>query len=370
MTKILLSEFQSNLLHVPSRFVMSSVLRLRADVHTSVAHECSAQYYAQRATAGLIISEPLHISLFGTCGAGSAGMFDDAHVKAWKEVTDAVHAKGGKIFANLFHAGRRSHSILLVNRAQPIAPSSVAARRSVIHQIDQYGMLKRMLAEAPRAMMIDEIHGVIGQFALAAEMAMEAGFDGVEIDAGHGYLIDQFLRSGSNQRDDAYGGSMIKRQKFARDVVSAVGNTIGFDKVGLLVSPEIICQDMEDDEINQVVSDLVHWASEKELCYLNCALTCLDCGDIPPLDGTLRLREAFDGPVILTGNWALERCDEMLASGHADLIGFDRLFISNPDLPARYAQNAPVRSLKRSTIYGGGSEGFTDYPCLDGDAAA
>lgn len=370
MTKNLMSDFHSNLFHVPNRFVMGSVLRLRADVHTALPHECTVKYYAQRASAGLIISEPLHISLFGTSGAGSAGMYDDTHVKAWKEVTDAVHEKGGRIFANLFHAGRRSHSVLLVNQAQPIAPSSIAARRSVIHQIDQYGMLKRMLAETPRAMTIDEIDGVVGQFALAAEMAMAAGFDGVEIDAGHGYLIDQFLRSGSNQRDDAYGGSKDKRQRFAREVMSAVGQAVGFGHVGLLVSPEIFCQDMADEEITQVVSDLVGWASGKGFCYLNCALTCLDCSEIPPLESSSRLREMFDGTVILTGNWTLDQCDETLANGRADLIGFDRLFISNPDLPARYLQKAPVLSVKRSTIYGGGREGYVDYPFLDDTAAA
>lgn len=370
MTKNLMSEFHSNLFHTPNRFVMGSVLRLRADVHTAVPHECTLKYYAQRASAGLLISEPLHISLFGPSGAGSAGMYDDTHVRAWKNVTDAVHEKGGRIFANLFHAGRRSHSILLINQAQPIAPSSIAARRSVIYQIDQYGMMKRMLAETPRAMTIDEIDGVVGQFALAAEMAMAAGFDGVEIDAGHGYLIDQFLRSGSNQRDDDYGGSKDKRQRFAREVISAVGQAVGFAHVGLLVSPEIFCQDMADEEINQVVSDFVHWASGKDLCYLNCALTCLDCSEIPPLAESLRLRELFDGPLILTGNWPLDRCDDMLASGTADLIGFDRLFISNPDLPARYLAKAPVLSVKRSTIYGGGREGYVDYPCLDGTVAA
>lgn len=370
MSTQMMSEFHSPALSVRNRFVMGSVLRLRANIHTGVPHECSVDYYGQRAGAGLIISEPLHISLFGTCGAGSAGMYDSDHVEAWREITDRVHQEGGKIFASLFHAGRMTHSNLLVNRAQPIAPSAIPARRSAVHQIDQFGMLKRMLAEKPRAMTIDEIGRVIGQFALSAEMAMAAGFDGVEIDAGHGYLIDQFLRTCSNERDDEYGGSREGRLRFAREVVMAVGEAIGFDKVGLLVSPEIFCRDMADEDISLTSDDLVHWVSDKGLCYLNCTLTCMECRDIPPLEGSARLRRSFGGPVILTGNWAFDRCDELIANGRADLIGFDRGFIANPDLPDRYEQNVPLIAPKRATIYGGGSEGYTDYPCLDDSAVA
>lgn len=370
MSKELMRPFHSSSLSTRNRFVMGPALRLRADIHTGVPSECSKIYYGQRAGAGLIISEPLHVSQCGIVGAGSVGMYDGIHVRPWKEITDRVHQRDGKIFANLFHAGRMTHSNLQINLAQPIAPSSVPARRAGVHQIDQFGMLKRSLAEKPRAMSISEIQNLIARFVRAAELSMAAGFDGVEIDAGHGYLIDQFLRSVSNQRDDAYGGSRDKRLRFAREVITAVGEAIGFDKIGLLVSPEIVCRDMADEEIGLTSDDLVDWASGEGLCYLNCALTCLECRDIPPLEGSLRLRENFNGPVIFTGNWAFSRCDELIADGLADLVGFDRSFIANPDLPARYMQNAPLSSVKRSTIYGGGHEGYIDYPCLDGSAAA
>lgn len=366
----LLSPLRSDSLSTQNRFVMGAVLRLRADIHSGVPRAYGADYYRQRAGAGLLISEPLHISVSSACGAGSAGMFDRAHVRAWRRITEGVHRQGGKIFANLYHAGRMSHANLQINHGQPMAPSRVQAQRSFAYQIDQFGAFRRARVEVPRAMSRAEIAGIVTQFAHASEMAMLAGFDGVEINAGHGFLIDQFLRSEVNLRCDGYGGSRDKRARFAREVTMAVGEAIGFNKVGLLISPEVICHDMADVEILPTGEELVQWASGLGLCYLNCALTCLECSDIPSLAGSKKLRDYFDGLVIWTGNWTFDQCDRLLAQGQADLFGFDRTFIANPDLPLRYGRKAALSSLQLRTLYGGGATGYVDYPCGDGSAAA
>ena len=334
-----------------NRFVMAPMTRNRAgagDVPTAV----NAEYYAQRASAGLIITEASQVSPQGKGYPGTPGIYSSAQVQGWKRVTDAVHAHGGNIFLQLWHVGRISHPTLQENGALPVAPSAI---RPAGETFTGKGMEAFV---TPRALETSEIPAIIEAYRKGAENALAAGFDGVEIHAANGYLIDQFLRDGSNQRTDQYGGTLENRARFLVEVTQAVAGAIGADRVGVRFSPTSGFNDMRDSSPQSTFEYAATAISKLGLAYLHV----VDSGE--PFDYQA-LRKAFGGPFMINGGYTKQRANQVLADKLADLVSFGSLFLANPDLPARFARNAPLNEPDRATFYGGNEKGYVDYPTLE-----
>jgi len=326
-----------------------------------VPTELMATYYTQRASAGLIVTEATQVSPRGIGYIYTPGIYTDAQVAGWKLITDAVHERGGKIFLQLWHVGRISHPSLQPNGEPPVAPSAIAPKG----QAFTYEGLKPF--ETPRALDTAEIPGVIAEFANGALLAQRAGFDGVEIHAANGYLIDQFLQDNTNHRTDVYGGSVENRARFLLEVTEAVVEVWGADRVGVRLSPRGTFNDMGDSDREATFTYAVEQLDRFGLAYLHL---------VEPIGGMMaealvpgerlspRFRELFHGPIIANGGYDKASANEVLASGEADLVAFGTLFISNPDLPERFASDAPLVEAERATFYGGGEQGYTDYPAL------
>jgi N-ethylmaleimide reductase len=347
---------------VATRIVMAPLTRNRASAG-QVPNELMARYYAQRANpatgAGLIVSEATQISPEGQGYLDTPGLFNSAQVAGWRRVTDAVHAQGGRIVVQLWHVGRISHVSLQPGGQAPVSSTATPART------------KTFIAEgfadvsAPRALRTDEIAGVVQQYRVAAELAIEAGFDGVEVHAANGYLIEQFLRDSINDRTDAYGGSIENRARFLVEVMQAVTGAIGGGRTGLRLSPVTPANDAGLDSHTQQLFEHVG----RQLAPLKLAFVHVVEGatggprDIAPFDYAA-LRAAFGAPWMVNNGYNRQMALDAVAGGAADLVAFGRPFISNPDLGRRLREDAPLNELRAALLYGGGAEGYTDYPAL------
>jgi N-ethylmaleimide reductase len=347
-----------------NRVVMAPMTRNRAG-EGLVPTETMVTYYRQRASAGLILTEATQVVPQGIGYPNTPGIHTDAQVEGWKRVTAAVHEQGGRIFLQLWHVGRISHPSLQPDGALPVAPSAIAPEGSVF----TYQGLQPFVA--PRALELDEIPGIVEAFAEGARRALAAGFDGVEIHGANGYLIDQFLRDGSNHRTDAYGGPIENRASFLLEVTDAVVEVWGADRVGMRLSPLSAFNSMSDSDPETTFGHAAGELGKRGLAYLHAAML---AGAENPESREHRmaalLKERFGGPLILNGGYTRETGDAIVASGLADLVSFGTLFLANPDLPERFAEGAPLNAPDRNTFYGGDHRGYIDYPTREAMTAA
>ncbi len=345
-------------LALANRIVMAPLTRDRAGVD-QVPGPLAAEYYGQRASAGLIVAEGTQISPLGQGYLDTPGIHSEAQVEGWKAVTDEVHRRGGRIVVQLWHVGRISHTSLLPAGEVPVAPSAIRARGKTFTAQGFEDVSE------PRALALDEIPGLVEDYRRAARNAIRAGFDGVEVHAANGYLIDQFLRDGSNQRSDAYGGSIDNRTRLLAEVVQAIAAEIGADRTGVRLSPVTGSNDAHDSD----PQPLFERAVERLDAIGGLAFVHVIEGETGgPRDKIAfdyaALRAKFRGPWIGNNGYDKARAEQALASGYADAVAFGRPFIANPDLVRRLREDAPLAQVDPDTLYGGGAKGYTDYPAL------
>jgi len=354
----LFQPFKLGDIEVANRIVMAPLTRNRAISPNTVPSPLAPLYYAQRASAGLLISEATQISQQGQGYAWTPGVFNDAQVEAWRAVTKAVHEAKGKIVVQLWHVGRVSHTSLQPGEGAPVAPSAIAAKTKTFIPS---GFVD---TSTPRALAIEEIPGVVQDYAHAARCAERAGFDGVEIHAANGYLIDQFLRDGSNKRSDSYGGSIGNRIRFALEVTDAILSVLPRGRVGIRISPASPGNDMSDSNPQAVYGALIDELAKRKLAYLHVIEGATQGPrDNIPFDYDA-LRRAFGGAYIANNGYLRDDAIDAVASGHADMVAFGRPFIANPDLVERLRVGAPLAEGDKATFYGGDAKGYTDYPTL------
>jgi N-ethylmaleimide reductase len=340
-----------------NRIVMAPLTRNRA-VAGMVPSPFAAEYYAQRASAGLLIAEATQVSQQGQGYQDTPGIYSDAQVAGWRVVTDAVHAAGGKIFLQLWHVGRISHTDLQPDGGAPVAPSAIRADAKT------YVDGTFVDASEPRALELDEIPGIVEDFRRGAANAIRAGFDGVEVHGANGYLLDQFAKDGANHRTDAYGGSIGNRARLMLEVTEAVVAEVGAERTGIRISPVTPANGISDSNPQPLFEHIVDALSALDLVYLH-VIEGATGGprDVAPFDyGALRRR--FDNAYMANNGYTLDLSNEALAVGEVDLIAFGQAFIANPDLVDRLRQNAPLNAIDRDTLYGGGAAGYSDYPTL------
>jgi N-ethylmaleimide reductase len=346
-------------LPLQNHLVMSPMTRNRA--LGNIPNELMAQYYAQRASAGLILTEGTSPSANGLGYARIPGMFSAPQVAGWKPVVAGVHARGAKMFVQLMHCGRIAHPLNLPPGARIVAPSAIAAAGQMY--TDAEGL---QLNAMPQAMTGADINAAIGEYAHAASSAMQAGFDGVELHGANGYLLDQFLRDGSNRRTDAYGGSTQKRARFPLEVVEAVVGVWGSQSVGYKLSPHFAGYSMSDSNPIETFSYLAEQLSGLRVGYLHVGEAI--AGPMAAPAGTIRvtpmLRDKFSGTVIVNGGYDAHSGHAAIARGEADLVAFGVPFLANPDLPARYRKKASLNPPDQTTFYAGEEKGYIDYPAL------
>ncbi|EJV9412515.1 alkene reductase [Vibrio vulnificus] len=350
-------------LDLQNRVVMAPMTRARTSQPGNIPNAMMATYYKQRASAGLIISEATQISDDSQGYSFTPGVYTDEQVAGWKSVTQAVKSQDAAMFCQLWHVGRVSHPVFQKG-AQPIAPSALAPVETKVWIADEHGNGNMINCVEPRAMTQDDIDRVVSDFAYAAKRAIEAGFDGVEIHGGNGYLIDQFLRTNSNHRTDQYGGSRENRIRFLLQVVDAVSQAIGADKVGVRLAPFITFKDMNCPDIVPTILEASKQLQARDIAYLH--LSEADWEDAPEIPESFRieLREYFTNAIIVAGSYTQARADEVLEKGYADLVAFGRPFVSNPDLVARLKHQQPLAELDGATLFGGDERGYTDYTAL------
>ena len=365
-------------LKLQNRIIMAPLTRMRSSQPGNIPHKLNAEYYSQRATAGLIISEATQISQQGQGYPATPGIYSPAQVEGWKLVTDAVHQKGGKMFLQLWHVGRISHSSHQPDGKMPVAPSAIKPSGKTFsanwQQVD---------FETPHALEIAEIKAIIQDYRRAAENAKLAGFDGVEIHGANGYLLDQFLQDGSNKRVDEYGGSIENRAKLLLEVVDAVVSVWGKGRVGVRVSPYGEFNDMSDSDQFALFGYVLEQLSNRQIAYAHVIEPRLTKSQIVysrelearetsagssdqiaakvPCTSEL-FRKKFEGILISAGGYTPELAKQSIESGNVDLVAFGRYFISNPDLVERIRVGATLTPFNRATFYGGGEKGYTDYP--------
>lgn len=347
----LFSSVRVGALNLPSRLVMAPMTRNRTP--GQVPNALNAAYYAQRASAGLIVTEGTTPDASGRGYIDIPGLYNAAQVEGWREVASEVHAKGGHIFVQLMHTGRISHPDFL-DGAAPVAPSAIAAPGEIYtHQ----GMKPH---GTPRALQAAEIPALIATYGRAATLAREAGLDGVEVHGANGYLPGQFLAPNVNKRTDEWGGSVENRARFLLGAVDAAVAAIGADRVGVRLSPGGVFNDIHDPDAPATYAHVAAELAKRNLAYLHVFNT------NPGFDVPALIRAHYKGTLILNGGYDRARAEADIASGLADLIAFGVPFLANPDLPARLAQGAALNAADQSTFYGGGAKGYTDYPVLAG----
>ena len=340
-----------------NRMVMAPLTRNRAGAG-GVPQAMNVTYYAQRASAGLIISEATPISAMAHGYPALPGIYTDEQVAGWKKVTDAVHAEGGKIVLQLWHVGRISHPSLLPNGAQPVAPSAITPNgKAFTYQ----GLVDYV---QPRALDVSELPGIVADYVHATKSAISAGFDGVEIHAANGYLLDQFLRDGTNKREDNYGGNIENRTRLLLEVTKAVVTVAGADKVGIRISPVNPFNDMKDSNPQALFNYVVDVLNQFNLAYLHVVEGGIHGGGIADPFDFSALRKHCQSPYIANLAYDKVRGNAAIASGHADAVAYGVPFIANPDLVKRFSTNAALNEADSSTFYGGTEHGYTDYPFL------
>jgi N-ethylmaleimide reductase len=368
MSPTLFDAFALGSLRLPNRIVMPPMTRARAGAG-GVPTPLMAEYYRQRASAGLIVTEGIQVSPRGQGYAWTPGLHTPQQVAGWRDVTAAVHAAGGRIFAQLWHVGRLSHVSLQPDGAAPVAPSALVADGVQVF-IDpdrlgaESGAGQKVQHSAPRALGTDEVQGVVDEFAAAAANAIAAGFDGVEIHAANGYLINQFIDSGSNLRTDRYGGTLGGRLCFLGEVARAVAAVAGPERTGVRFSPLTSLQGAVDDTPQATYLAAARLMDEIGVAYLHIAEA--DWDDAPVMAAAFKeaLRLVYGGAMIYAGHYDRERAAQAIAAGWADLVGFGRPFIANPDLPWRLRRGAALNRGDAAAYFGGGALGYTDYPAL------
>ncbi|MGF1493825.1 MAG: alkene reductase [Microcoleaceae cyanobacterium] len=340
-----------------NRMVMAPMTRLRAT--DSIPQPIMATYYAQRASAGLIVSECTMVSPLSNGYVDCPGIYTDEQTQAWKPIVEAVHEAGSKIFLQLWHCGRVSHPELLDGEL-PVAPSAIAGK-GTLHTANG-----KVSLDTPRALETDEIPGIIEQFCQGAKNARVAGFDGIELHGAFGYLIDQFLQDGSNQRTDQYGGSVENRARFLLEVVDAVIDVWGSNQVGIKLSPSNTFYGMHDSDPKATFGYVLEALNLRGLAYVHLMEPNEKDLEQEVLHPVMPLfRPMYQGTLIANGDYDKVSGNKALAEGQADLVSFGKLFLANPDLPERFQQDAELNEPNPRTFYGEGHEGYTDYPFLE-----
>lgn len=353
----LFSRYELGSIKLSNRMVMAPMTRCRA-VLGNVPNPLAIAYYVQRSQAGLIITEGSQVSPQGVGYIRTPGIYSPEQVEGWREVTDAVHQAGGKIFLQLWHVGRVSHPDFL-NGELPVAPSALPVESEV------HTPLGKKKIETPRALELDEIPNVINQFRRGAENAKVAGFDGVELHGANGYLLDQFLRDGSNRRTDQYGGSLQNRARFPLEVTKAVTDVWGADRVGYRISPHFQRHSMSDSNPRETFSYFAKELSNLKLGYLHMVERVGEPVLVAPEARFASVfRKIFKGTFMLNGGYSAEKGNEAIRNGEADLVSYGSLFLANPDLPDRFKRNAPLNTPDVETFYAGEERGYIDYLAL------
>lgn len=351
--------------NLPHRIVMAPLTRSRARQPGNVPGPLNACYYAQRASAALIISEATQVSMQGQGYAWTPGIHSREQIDGWRLVTDAVHDAGGRIFLQLWHVGRISHPALQPDGMLPVAPSAIKPSGQAFIE-NEKGEGELVPFVTPRALQIEEMPYLVRQYTRAAKNALSAGFDGVEVHGANGYLIDQFIESHTNRRTDEYGGTVENRARLLTEVVETVCEVWGSDRVGVRLSPLGKFNDMGDDEPEATFGDIAGKLSDYGLAYLHVINPA--AAGAEPEPSAVRMvklmRERYRGALMMAGGFDLESAQAWLEQGRADLIAFGRKFLANPDLPERLRRRAPLNPDDPSTYYGGGPKGYTDYPSL------
>jgi N-ethylmaleimide reductase len=356
MNDILFTQIKIGSMHLPNRLIMAPLTRSRATID-GIPTAIMAKYYAQRASAGLIISEATNISIQGTGYPYTPGIYSIEQIKKWKDVTHAVHEAGGRIFMQLWHVGRHSHPWYQIAGDPPISASAILEEGS----IKTPDGIKETVT--PRSLEISEIEEVVKQYGQAADNAIEAGFDGVEIHGANGYLIDQFIQDGTNKRTDEYGGSIENRSRFLFEVVKEVISRISADKTGLRLSPSGIKLDMSDMDPVGTFSYVVKKLNEYNLAYLHLLEPLEDVSHLSHYlnEVTSHFRKIYKGTLITNGGFNAESGNNIIADGHADLVAYGKAFISNPDLVEKYKKGKAITPWNVRTFYTQGEEGYVDY---------
>jgi N-ethylmaleimide reductase len=358
MSSKLFDSFRLGNLTLPNRLVMAPLTRNRA-VAGLVPSPLAVEYYGQRASAGLLISEATQVSQQGQGYQDTPGIYSKEQVAGWRKITDRVHERGGRIFLQAWHVGRISHTLLQPNGGAPVAPSAIRAKTKTF--------VNNAFTEVsePRALELSEIPGIIDSYKRGAANAIEAGFDGVEVHGANGYLLDQFAKDGTNKRTDAYGGSIENRARLMLEVSKAVVSEIGAERTGIRISPVTPANDVSDSNPQPLFDYIVDQLNALKLVYIH-VIEGATGGprDVAPFDyGSLRKR--FKGAYIANNGYDFQLATKVLAADEADLIAFGKLYIANPDLVERLKKGAPLNEPDKATFYGGGAKGYTDYPTLD-----
>nr|WP_086939539.1 alkene reductase [Thaumasiovibrio occultus] len=362
MTTSLFQPTQLGPLTLNNRISMAPMTRSRTTQPGDTPNEMMATYYRQRASAGLIVTEGAPISAVGRGYSMTPGIYTEEHIKGWKKVTDAVHEQGGAIFVQLWHVGRRSHSS--ISGEQPLAPSAIKVPDQVFGPLPEggFGMIE---TETPREMTLTDIENTIYDFVKAAKNAIEAGFDGVEIHAAHGYLFDTFMRLESNQREDEYGGSQENRIRFLVETLQAVVNAIGGDKVAVRLSPHVIEGFAnEDAEIVEVSLKALKAMEPMNLAYVHFSERISRYVEVPE-SFRYQVRSVYRNRIMIAGKLTKKSAQHLIDNDYADLVAFGTPFVTNPDLVGRLAEDLPLAEFDadaRLTLYGGGEAGYIDYP--------
>jgi N-ethylmaleimide reductase len=361
MTVNLSDSFQLGDLMLANRMVMAPMTRNRADAN-GVATLMMATHYRQRASAGLIISEASPVSPQAIGYPFTPGIYTDDHVEGWMRVTDAVHEEGGHIFIQLQHCGRISHPSLQPDSGQPVGPSAIQPEGQAV----TYNGMQDFVV--PRALELHEMRGVVAQFQHSAKLAKRAGFDGVEIHGANGYIIDQFMRDGSNHRTDAYGGNVQSRMRLLNDILDEVSTVWPAHRVGVRLSPENSFNSMSDSDPQKHFEYFAEQLGSRGLAYLHVLE-----GDMMTKVSMVNysvLRAKFDGAYIANNGYDLERAQVAIGKDSADLVAFGIPFLANPDLLRRYQESLPLNEVDFDTFYGGDEKGYTDYPAYGQEQVA
>ena len=361
MTDALFQPLQLGNISLKNRIVMPPMTRSRASQPGNVANEMMAEYYAQRATAGLIVAEGTQISALGQGYAWTPGIYTPEQIAGWKKVTDAVHNKGGVIFAQLWHVGRVTHPDN-IGGEQPISSSAIKAENVKVF-IDN-GDEKRGSVDVvePREMTKSDIKQVVEEYRQAALNAIEAGFDGIELHAANGYLINQFIDSEANNRSDEYGGCIENRLRFLGEVVDVMVDAIGAERVGVRLAPFTSLNGTVDATPVDTYTAAATLLNTHKVVYLHIAEVDWDDAPDTPQSFKQAVREAYQGVLIYAGRYNAEKAEQAISKGVADMIGFGRPFVANPDLPNRLKRGYPLAPHDANTLFGGDEKGLTDYP--------
>jgi N-ethylmaleimide reductase len=347
-------------LNLGNRMVMAPMTRNRA-ADGNIPQAMNVEYYRQRASAGLIITEASQVSAEGVGYPATPGIYNDQQVAGWQKITDAVHNEGGHIYLQLWYCGRISHPDLLPDKQTPVAPSAIKPEGEAI----TYEGMKAFVE--PRALEINEIQNIVSQYKHGAQMAKQAGFDGVEIHAANGYLIDQFLRDGSNQRTDEYGGNTENRMRFLNQVIDAVFEVWNSDCVGIRLTPENSFNSMSDSNPQAHFNDFITQLNTRDLAYLHILE-----GDMMSEARNVNyraLRDAYKGVYMANNGYDKTRAQAAITNGDCDLVAFGVPFLANPDLVHRYKNNLQLNEADQTTFYGGDETGYTDYPSAEQNIA-